>query len=281
MPNCEEFIQKLFEENPDLTDKEIIAKMKELKDNNGKRLYKTSTITSRLRQFRVEQRVPSELPVEAEKIDLDDAKKEVEEAFGRRDDKMKEVERHETGSGNKVYDGRIDHDQAREEIDKLTNNINKKPEVALPETDIVYKDIMTTMRQTNKKIDALHEEILQLKQGGLPVEDKLVDVQLRESIVGKLDALKVDESDDLNESIEQLIELNNGIKDVNPSFLDKISLDKNGSVHGKLFMHDSKWKFAKRMKPIIYGVTGIGIGGLSLFALLILLKALGLLPEWI
>ena len=303
MPSCEDNIQTIFEENPNLTDKEIIAKMKGLKDEKGKRLYKTSTITSRLRQFRVKQRVPSSKPPEIEKIDkdisidssksdapelknvsLDGAKKEVEEAFGSRNEmenKVKNIEPQEMNSGHKKYDGRID--PIIKEIDQHINGTDKIPIKSTP--DSVSKDTMTYAERFNKidkRIEGMNREILRLKKGGLSVAvDELIDVQLRESIIEKLDALKHEESQDLSETVERLIEQNNEMKGVVPDFLEGVSLDRNHTVHGKLFMHDSQWKFVKRLKPIIYGVAGAGVSCLSLFALLILLKALGLLPGWI
>jgi len=301
MPNCEDFINKLLKESPNLTDKEIIAKMKELKDDKGKRLYKTSTIANRLRQLRVEQQVPSKPPeiektdedviIDASKFDapelknviLDDAKKEVEDAFGKKkeiNDEVKKIELQELNSGHKKYDGRID--PIRQEIDEHISNTGKIPIQQRATSDSIPKDTISDRLDTIiKRIDAVDKEILQLKQGGLPIEDKLVDIQLLESIIDKLDNLKAEESQDINETIGHLIERNNEIKEMPPDFLRKISLDKDGSAHGKLFMHNGNWKFLKRAKPIIYGIAGAVVGGLSLFALLILLKALGVLPGWI
>ena len=291
MPSCNEFIDKLLKENPDLTDKDIIARMKVLKNEKGKRLYKTSTIASKLRQFRARQQIPSELP-EMKKVNFDDAKKEVNDAFGKRNDtdkKVKTVEPQEMESGHKRYDGRQKHNDAvGEKVDSLVgNDKGKTQDVSL---DSVLNDIMGYVEGFDKRIEVMDrnitkniQDIFQLKEGGLPVAgDELVDVQLQKSVIDMLDSLKTDDSQELGEIIVKcLIMQKNGAENGVPDFLRDISLDKNGSVHGKLFMHGSRWKFVKRMKPIIYGIIGTGIGYLSLFILLVLLRTLGLLPGWI
>ena len=300
MPNCQEHIKALFEENPNLTDKEAVAGIKKLKDEKGRRLYKTATIALRLRLFRTEQKVPSPESSEIKKpdeevidnskldapelknVDLEGAKKEVEEAFGRRDEMnndVKNVEPQEMTSGHKKYDGRTD--VARREIDGLINDINNKPQGTTKETDSTNEKIMTALNHINEKVEEIGKEILQLKQGGLPVEDKLVDVQLRESIIGKLDEIKEDESQELSKTINDLIDKKIDVKETKPEFLEKLSLNKKGEAHGKLFLHNDRWRFVKRARPIIYGISGAVVGGVSVTVIFILLKALELLPEWL
>lgn len=291
MPSCNEFIDKLLKENPDLTDKEIIAKMKVLKNEKGKRLYKTSTIASKLRQFRAKQVPSADEPLKIENINTDDAKKEVEDAFGKKDDvdkKVKTVELQEMESGHKRYDGRQTHDDAvGKKVDSLVGNKEKTQDVSL---DSVLADIMGYVEGFDKRIEVMDrnitkniQDIFQLKERGLPIAgDELVDVQLRKSVIDMVDSLKTDDSQELSEIIVKcLVMQKNGTENGIPDLLRGISLDKNCSIHGKLFMHDSKWKFVKRMKPIIYGIIGTGIGCLSLFILLVLLKTLELLPGWI
>ena len=291
MPSCNEFIDKLLKENPDLTDKEIIAKMKVLKSEKGKRLYKTSTIASKLRQFRAKQVPSADEPLKIENINTDDAKKEVEDAFGKKDDvdkKVKTVEPQEMESGHKRYDGRQKHNDAiGEKVDSLVaSDKEKTQDVSL---DSVLTDIMGYVEKLDKRIEAMDrnitkniQDIFQLKERGLSVAvDELVNVQLKKSTLEMLDALKVDDSQELNEIIRCLIGRKDRGGTVLPDFLEKLQLDKDGASHGKLFMYNSKWKFVKRMKPIIYSIIGAGIGCLSLFILLVLLKTLGLLPGWI
>jgi len=298
MTSCKDFIHKLLEENPNLTDKEVISKMKDLKDEKGKRMYKVSTITSKLRQVKAQLILPDESSKgasEGEGVNLNDAKKEVEEAFGKGNkmkNNAKSVEPRETESGHKVFDGRIE--PTSEEIDKVIDKSQKQIGSDIPEQGFALKEFASQLKRyelilssIDKKIDVMGKEVLQLKQGGLPVADELVDVQLRESVIGKLDAVKEDvmsddnPAPDLSDAVEYLLEKKDEVKDRISGFLEKISLDKDGSVHGKFIMHDNQWRFFKRAKPIIYAIAGAGVACLSLFVLLALLRALNVLPGWI
>ena len=179
----------------------------------------------------------------------------------------------------------------RKEVDELlrkpkhllpaSTNKCKKSDGATHEVDSLNEKILSNIERINEKLGVMNKEILRLKQDSQPVIDELVDVQLQKSVINTLDDLKTDDSQELSEVIKHLIGQKNKVQETSPDFLEKISLAKDGTVHGKLSMHDGKWKFFKRAKPIIYGAVGAVAGCLSLFVLLVLLKALGVLPGWI
>ena len=71
MTRCIDVVERLINEKPDMTDKEITAEMKKIKDEKGKRLYKSSTIRTRrelVRSKLKEQPATSEQQQSVEKV---------------------------------------------------------------------------------------------------------------------------------------------------------------------------------------------------------------------